>query len=66
MRELLCEAWSLSFDVRVDRLIAARVQVSGLSFNLAHRQSVVRAGNRVRENGLEFADNFLNGCSGVR
>jgi hypothetical protein len=45
-----------------DVFVLARV----LSFSLTHRQSVVRPEMRVRENGVAFADNFLNDYSGVK
>jgi hypothetical protein len=46
----------------VDVFVLARV----LSFSLTHRQSVVCPEMRVRENGVAFADNFLNDYSGVK
>jgi hypothetical protein len=37
-----------------------------LSFSLTHRQSVACLTQRVRGNGVAFADNFLNDYSGVK
>jgi hypothetical protein len=39
---------------------------AGFGFSFTHRQSVVRPEMRVRENGVAFADNFLNDYSGVK